>query len=33
MDQLQAEMTCIPVGWWVHREQREYIVEVICRGW
>jgi len=33
MDQLQAEMTCIPVGWWVHREQREYIVEVIRRGW
>lgn len=33
MDKLQAEMTCIPVGWWVQPQHREYVVEVIRRGW
>ena len=27
------EMICIPVGWWVTKEQREYIVKSIKQGW
>jgi len=27
------KMICIPVGWWVTKEDREYIVEVIKSGW
>tara|TARA_Y100000389_G_scaffold76692_1_gene73438 strand:+ start:15128 stop:16288 length:1161 start_codon:yes stop_codon:yes gene_type:complete len=27
------EMVCIPVGWWVTKEDREYIVDVIKKGW
>lgn len=26
-------MICIPVGWWVTKEQREYIVDCIKKGW
>jgi hypothetical protein len=26
-------MICIPVGWWVTKEQREYIVKSIKSGW
>jgi dTDP-4-amino-4,6-dideoxygalactose transaminase len=26
-------MICIPVGWWVKDEDREYIVESIKKGW
>jgi dTDP-4-amino-4,6-dideoxygalactose transaminase len=32
-DTLQKEMLCIPVGWWVSTEDREYIVDVIKGGW
>ncbi len=27
------EMVCIPVGWWVSKEEREYIVSTIKKGW
>ena len=27
------EMVCIPVGWWVSKEDREYIVSTIKKGW
>lgn len=27
------KMICIPVGWWVTKEDREYIVETIKGGW
>jgi dTDP-4-amino-4,6-dideoxygalactose transaminase len=27
------EMVCIPVGWWVTKEDRQYIVDVIKKGW
>jgi dTDP-4-amino-4,6-dideoxygalactose transaminase len=27
------KMICIPVGWWITKEDREYIVEVIKSGW
>ena len=27
------EMVCIPVGWWVGEDERNYIVESIKEGW
>ena len=33
LDIIVKEMICIPVGWWVTKEQREYIVECIKQGW
>jgi dTDP-4-amino-4,6-dideoxygalactose transaminase len=33
LDKLVNEMICIPVGWWVTDEDREYILEQIKRGW
>ena len=33
LEKLVDEMICIPCGWWVTPEQREYIVECIKRGW
>ena len=33
LDKVVKEMICIPVGWWVTKEQREYIVESIKSGW
>ena len=33
LDKVVKEMICIPVGWWVTKEQREYIVESIKKGW
>tara|TARA_R110002050_G_scaffold260434_1_gene399986 strand:+ start:156 stop:1343 length:1188 start_codon:yes stop_codon:yes gene_type:complete len=33
LDKVVKEMICIPVGWWVTKEQREYIVESIKQGW
>lgn len=29
LDKLVSEMICIPNGWWVTNEDREYIVECI----
>ena len=33
LDKIVKEMICIPVGWWVTKEQREYIVKSIKQGW
>jgi perosamine synthetase len=33
VDQFYSHMLHIPCGWWVTDEQREYIVEVIRKGW
>lgn len=33
LDKLVGEMICIPVGWWVTREQQQYIVDCIKEGW
>ena len=33
LDKIVKEMICIPVGWWVTKEQREHIVESIKKGW
>ena len=33
VDLVTNDMISIPVGWWVTNENREYIVDVIKRGW
>ena len=33
LDEVVEEMICIPVGWWVSKEDREYIVDTIKAGW
>ena len=33
LDILVKEMICIPVGWWVTPEDRQYIVDCIKSGW
>ena len=33
LDRLVKEMICLPVGWWVTPEDREYIVDCIKGGW
>jgi dTDP-4-amino-4,6-dideoxygalactose transaminase len=33
VDMVTKDMICLPVGWWVDDENREYIVECIKRGW
>lgn len=33
LDKVVKEMICIPVGWWVTKEQRKYIVDCIKQGW
>jgi dTDP-4-amino-4,6-dideoxy-D-glucose/dTDP-4-amino-2,4-dideoxy-beta-L-xylose transaminase len=33
LDKLVKEMICIPVGWWVTSEDRQYIVDCIKEGW
>jgi dTDP-4-amino-4,6-dideoxygalactose transaminase len=33
LDRLVQEMVCIPVGWWVSDEDREYIVHSMRMGW
>jgi len=33
LDKLVKEMICIPVGWWVTPEDRQYIVDCIKSGW
>ena len=33
LDQVVKDMICIPVGWWITDEQRQYIVECIKNGW
>jgi perosamine synthetase len=33
LDSFYARMIHLPCGWWVTQEEREYIVEVIKKGW
>jgi dTDP-4-amino-4,6-dideoxy-D-glucose/dTDP-4-amino-2,4-dideoxy-beta-L-xylose transaminase len=33
LDSFVDEMICIPVGWWVTKQDREYIVNTIKEGW
>lgn len=33
LDKLAKEMICIPCGWWVTKEQRQYIATCIKEGW
>ena len=33
LDEVAEEMICIPVGWWVSQEDREYIADTIRTGW
>lgn len=33
LDQLSKQMICIPNGWWISPEDREYVVECIREGW
>ncbi len=33
LDEVIKEMICIPSGWWVTNEDREYIVKSIKQGW
>ena len=33
LDSIINKMICIPVGWWVSNENREYIVNCIKEGW
>ena len=33
LNKLSEEMICIPNGWWVTKEQREYIMDCIKGGW
>ncbi len=32
-NEICSDMVCIPCGWWVDREDREYIVNTIKKGW
>lgn len=33
VDLVSKDMICIPVGWWVTEEDRQYIVDLIKTGW
>ena len=33
LDELCEQMICIPSGWWITKEQREYIAYCIEKGW
>jgi len=33
LESIINEMICIPVGWWLSKEDREYIVDCIKSGW
>lgn len=33
LDKVVNQMICLPVGWWVTPEQRQYVVETINKGW
>ena len=33
LDKIQKQLICIPNGWWVTEEQREYIAACIKEGW
>ena len=33
LDAIDGKRICIPVGWWITKEDREYIIDSIKRGW
>jgi dTDP-4-amino-4,6-dideoxygalactose transaminase len=33
MDQVADELICVPVGWWLSGEDRQYIADTIRAGW
>jgi dTDP-4-amino-4,6-dideoxygalactose transaminase len=33
LDAVCKDMICIPVGWWVTEDERQYIVDCIKEGW
>jgi dTDP-4-amino-4,6-dideoxygalactose transaminase len=33
LDVVSKDMVCIPVGWWVTEEDRQYIVDCMKKGW
>jgi dTDP-4-amino-4,6-dideoxygalactose transaminase len=33
LDSVIDNMICIPSGWWVTEEDRQYIVDTIKKGW
>jgi dTDP-4-amino-4,6-dideoxygalactose transaminase len=33
LDKVASKMICVPCGWWVGKEEREYIVSAIKEGW
>jgi dTDP-4-amino-4,6-dideoxygalactose transaminase len=33
LDRIINNVVCIPVGWWVSEEDREYIANQIKKGW
>jgi dTDP-4-amino-4,6-dideoxygalactose transaminase len=33
LDKTINKVTCIPVGWWISEDDRQYIVECIKKGW
>lgn len=33
LDEFTSKMICIPVGWWIKTEEKEYIADCINKGW
>ena len=33
LDKITRKLISIPVGWWVTKKQRKYIVDTIKKGW
>jgi perosamine synthetase len=33
VEEFERTQLCIPSGWWVSNEDREYVVDAIRRGW
>ena len=33
IDKLEKELICIPIGWWLKKEDLDYMIEKISQGW
>jgi hypothetical protein len=33
LDELVNEMVCIPNGWWLSDDDRQYVLDCIKKGW
>ncbi len=33
IDKLEKELICIPIGWWLSKEDLDYMIEKISQGW